>query len=896
MQTFIDPRGNTHRFTYDAIGRLIKDEDPVGGFTSLARARQSNGYTVTTTSALGQIRTFQVEQLFTGVRRSMTQPSGARTVMDINTDGSQTLTYPDGTVVTSTTGPDPRFGMMAPRLVKRVRTVPGGLTENTTTTRTVSLTDPNNPLTLQSLTDSVSVNGRTFGRSYNATTRTMTDISAESRQTVSVLNVQGRVISRTPAPGIAPITATYDAQGRVTESRQGTQYWTYGYDARNRVVSRTDAAGRIESFVYDNADRITQKTLPGGEIYQFTYDANGNRTAVIPPSGASHVLAYSAIDLDTSYTPPGNGSYLRTYNVDRQLTRTTLPAGRFTDQGYDTLGRVNGLSYAEGTIGFDYLAADLTDRVAGITNTPVTGPAQNIAYSYTGSLISGMIATGAAPAQVSYSYDNNFFPTAMNLVSGADSVSSALLWDKDGLVKGFGPFTFTRGGPSGVVSQISDIASNTSYTYDTLARIATRNHQVNALPTYAKQLSYDTSGRIIGKTETAGGATHTYAYAYDLNGQLIEVQRDSVVSERYTYDLNGNRTSRQLGAGTLEASNYDSQDRLSQRGGVTYQFNADGFLTQRGADTFQYNARGRLLGATVGAQPITYAYDGLGRRVSRTDGSGTYRYLYGDPASHLITAARAPSGVLTAFFYNPAGQLIALDRAGARYYVATDQVGSPRVVSSSTGTVVKNVEYDSFGNVTFDSAPAFDLPIGYAGGLADTASGLVHFGFRDYDPVAGRWTARDPALFGAGQGNLYVYTRNSPVDHRDPSGLFCVSVTAYEGVGGGVGFCITEDGASVCAEVGFGVGASVGVDPGGDLEETGTQLVAELAFEVGPVEISAEVSLSGGCLKATPKTKLGPVTIEPNKTGLDVEVEGAPKIGGGAEAKIAAKGCIQGKF
>lgn len=36
-----------------------------------------------------------------------------------------------------------------------------------------------------------------------------------------------------------------------------------------------------------------------------------------------------------------------------------------------------------------------------------------------------------------------------------------------------------------------------------------------------------------------------------------------------------------------------------------------------------------------------------------------------------------------------------------------------------------------------------------------------------------------PALFGGGQGNLYVYVANNPVNLRDPLGLFCVRVTAY---------------------------------------------------------------------------------------------------------------------
>jgi RHS repeat-associated protein len=896
LQSFTDPLANLHNFTYDALGRLIKDEDPVGGSRSLVRTEQSNGYIVTTTSALGRSRTYQVEQLSTGaVRRTVTQASGAKTVTVIGTDGSEQTTDPDGAITTAQYGPDPRWGMPAPLLVQRVRTVPGGQTETLTGQRTVSLADPNNPLSLLTQTDSVTVNGRTLTRSYDAATRTLTDTSPEGRQTVSVLDAHGRVISQTPAAGVDPILVTFDSQGRVSAVSQATQAWTYAYDALNRVISRTDAAGRSTSYLYDAADRIITQTLPSGAAYQSSYDANGNRTEVMLPSGAAHALGYTAINLDAFYTPPGNASYLRTFNVDRQLTSMTLPAGRTTAQSYDAAGRVSGMTYPEAVTAFAYLTG-ATDQVGNIAYTPTTGPAQSIAYTYNGGLISGTIATGVAPAQVSYSYNNDFFLTSMNLSSGAATVQINLLWDNDGLLTGFGPFTFTRGGPGGALSQISDTASATDYSYDTLARIAARGHQVNAQTTYTMQLSYDTTGRVTGKSETAAGATITYAYAYDPDGQLTEVQRNGTVSEAYAYDVNGNRTSRQLGGGPAEAASYDSQDRLTQRGAVTYQFNADGFLAQRGADTFQYSTRGQLLGATVGGQAITYVYDGLGRRVSRTDGGGTTQYLYGDPASHLVTAVRGPAGELTTLFYDTAGLLIALERGGARYYVATDQAGAPRVVSDATGTPVKVVEYDSFGNVTADSAPAFALPIGYAGGLADAATGLVHFGYRDYDPAAGRWTARDPVLFAGGQGNLYVYVRNNPIGNRDPSGLFCVSVTLYEGVGGGVQTCITEDGASVCGEIGFGVGASVGADVGGDLEESGTSIVGELAYEYGGVEVGVGVSLdSGGCIKLTPKGQIGPITLEPGKAGLDLDVKGS-KIGAGAEAKIAAKGCVKGKF
>src|SRR5262249_21754738 len=161
----------------------------------------------------------------------------------------------------------------------------------------------------------------------------------------------------------------------------------------------------------------------------------------------------------------------------------------------------------------------------------------------------------------------------------------------------------------------------------------------------------------------------------------------------------------------------------------------DGFLTQRGSDTFGWSRNGELLTATLGGGIITYAYDALGRRTARSDGpAAVTKYLYGNPANVFqMTATVSGDGTVTSYYYDNDDRRFALERAGERYYVGTDAVGSPRiVVRASDGSVVRKVTYDSFG-VETDSSGSFDLPIGYAGGLRDSVTGFVRFGLRDYD-------------------------------------------------------------------------------------------------------------------------------------------------------------------
>ncbi len=84
---------------------------------------------------------------------------------------------------------------------------------------------------------------------------------------------------------------------------------------------------------------------------------------------------------------------------------------------------------------------------------------------------------------------------------------------------------------------------------------------------------------------------------------------------------------------------------------------------------------------------------------------------------------------------------------------------------------MKRIDYDSFGNVIYDSNPSFTVSLGFAGGLYDSDTGLIRFGLRDYDPAVGSWTAKDPIDFAGGDVNLFNYVGNNPVNDIDPLGL-----------------------------------------------------------------------------------------------------------------------------
>lgn len=107
-----------------------------------------------------------------------------------------------------------------------------------------------------------------------------------------------------------------------------------------------------------------------------------------------------------------------------------------------------------------------------------------------------------------------------------------------------------------------------------------------------------------------------------------------------------------------------------------------------------------------------------------------------------------------------------------KYRIISNAVGSPQmVIDISNGKIESEYEFDEFGHLDKSKGKEL-LPFGFAGGLYDKDTKLVHFGARDYDPEIGRWIQKDPVGFSKGELNLYGYVLNDPINGIDPTGKF----------------------------------------------------------------------------------------------------------------------------
>ncbi len=778
LTSVTDPRGAKTTYAYDPDGRLLSETDPSNAVQILSRSVSGSTVTVTRATPMQRVTTYAVNRVADNVQqRTITDPDGGqRQTTDTIDAGATHATFPDGTVSDAVLAPDPRFGMEASFVASSTLGFPSGLHSDLTRARQVTLSDPRDPLSLQSSTETTTVNGQTSTVTYTATDRSLVALSSLGRRFTTQFDVLGRVV-RISGPGIDPAISRYDDRHRLAEVVSGSganaRTNTLSYDTQGFLETFTDPLGRTVRFDHDPNGRVTRKQLPDGRSMSYVHDEAGNLTRMAPPGRPEYAFTYDGRNLLTSVIPPqveGSGPTLYARDADRALTLISRPGGRDVRLAYDNAGRL--VSKALSTAG-------VTNRLISFEYDSATRQLSAIAVSggirldlgYDGSLLTRQSWSGAVTGMVTRVYDA-YLRIASEAIDGTESVPFE--YDGDGLLTRAGDFTLARdaliGRPTGgTLGTVID-----TRTFDSTGHSTSFEFHSGTTPLFSANQTRDGINRVTRKSETVQGTTTTVDYGYDGTGRLTDVTIGGAPVEHYEYDENGNRTNATVRGVTIAAT-YDAQDRLLRYGNETFTYAGAGELLARtrGAEatTYRYDEAGTLVGVRLpdGTQ-IDYLLDGMNRRLGKRVNDALVQGFVYDGQFGPVAELDGTGAVRARFIYAGGLAPAYLIKDGTAFRIITDPVGSVRlVVNAQTGEVVQRMDYDAFGNVLADTQPGFQ-PFGFAGGLYDRDTGLVLLGARSYNAESGRWTTQDPLGFGGLDPNLYRYARNDPVNGIDPLG------------------------------------------------------------------------------------------------------------------------------
>ncbi|TMD18455.1 MAG: hypothetical protein E6I99_16045, partial [Chloroflexi bacterium] len=277
LSQYTDARNGSAFYQHDNDGFLTRNTEADGSYHTYSRGGKLAPTSVTRTSALGRAQVFGLSQSANNAAqtRTITGSDGLTRTQKRNTDRSGSVVYPDGTTLTTAELADPRFGMQTPYTSSTIVRTPSGLTRSESRSRTATLSNPQDPLSLTSLIESATVNGSTSQSSYNASARRMTLTSAGGRVTTMDYDPLGHVVA-IAAPGVQLLQLHYDSRGRNDMITQGTRVTTLTYRADGFLGSVLDALQHSTFFGYDLAGRSTSQTLPDLNVIGTSFDPNGN--------------------------------------------------------------------------------------------------------------------------------------------------------------------------------------------------------------------------------------------------------------------------------------------------------------------------------------------------------------------------------------------------------------------------------------------------------------------------------------------------------------------------------------------------------------------------------------------------------------------------------------------
>ncbi|XP_063992271.1 teneurin-m isoform X2 [Diachasmimorpha longicaudata] len=767
LKTKLDSTGRSYVYNYDEFGRLTSAVTPTGKVIGLTFDLSLKGATV----KVGQNNRKPVSMLIKG-SSVVTKVGEAEQRTTVAGDGSVGRVTPWAHTVSTDTLPyavlaeiEPLLGESYPVPAKQRTEIAGDLAnrfEWRYFLRKVQGKNRGTTKTVAQVGRKLRVNGDVLlSLEYDRETNTVA-VFIDDR--VELLNVtydrNARPLKWGPRNGIfAGVDLEYDRFSRLTKWTRGDISETYGFDRAGRLyeIKYSDGTSMVYAFKDMFSSLPLKVTTPRGSDYLLQYDEAGALQSLTTPRG--HIHAFS---LQTSlgfykyqyYSPMNRHPYEILYNDDGQILAKVYPhqSGKVA-YVYDHAGKLE--TTLAGLSSIHYTYQETTSLVRSIDiNEP--NFEMRIEYKYHAGIVKDEkikfgSKSGMDNAHYRYQYDGNARISGIEVdINGKQLPQLRLKYNQNlGILEGVGDLRIYRNSFNRSVMQDSSKQFFTVTDYDEYGRVKSILTNIGTMDVFRMELEYDNRNRIkmrkliIGKDLVDKKEwSRMDKITYNADGHVLEVA-DTDNNWQYAYDENGNII------GVTEHNEkitlgYDSGDRVVQYGDVEFNsYDSRGFVVIRGEHKYRYNSRGQLIHASEHKKfQIWYFYDDRGRLVSwNDDRENITQFFYANPKTpDLITHVHFPkAGKTFRFLYDSRNFLMTVETSEQRFYVATDQNGSPLALFDTNGNLMKEMRRTPFGKIIKDTNPDFYLPIDFHGGLFDPNTKLIYLNKRLYDPTVGQW-------------------------------------------------------------------------------------------------------------------------------------------------------------